>query len=113
MFTDECVRNCHGWEKFYDEKNIPFHIVKSRGYVNRVFNDSVLFLPEACSYINADYFLVDLRSFPFCNYTEKEKMEIFDFFRNTVQHGRADRNSAENVKKIAGKVTRGNYQRGF
>lgn len=113
VFTDECVHSCHGWEKFYDEKNIPFHIVKSRGYVNRVFNDSLLFLPEACSYINADYFLVDLRSFPFLSHTAKDKQEIFTFFENTVQRGRPDKISSENVKKIIGKVTRGNYQRGF
>ena len=105
MFTAEC-KNCSGSETFYDEKEIPFHIVKTPGYINRVFNDAMLYIPEAVDQVNADSFLLDFRSLPFLSTSRAGKLAIFDFFAG-------DRKKYEDAKKAAGLITRGNYQRGF
>jgi putative protease len=97
---------CSGYETFYDEKEIPFHIVKSPGYINRVFNDALLYIPEAVNQVDADCFLLDFRALPFMHLSQDDKMAIFDCFSG-------DRNAQERAKASAGSVTRGNWQRGF
>jgi len=105
MFTAEC-ENCSGSETFYDEKEIPFHIIKTPGYINRVFNDAILYIPEAVEQVNADSFLLDFRSLPFLGISQAGKLAIFDFFAG-------DRKKYAEAKNAAGFITRGNYQRGF
>ena len=104
-FSTQC-RFCSGYETFYDEKEIPFHIVKSPGYINRVFNDALLYIPEAVGQVDADCFLLDFRALPFVRMSQEEKLAIFDCFRG-------DRSLAEKAKAAVGAVTRGNWQRGF
>ena len=104
-FTDAC-RGCGGYETFYDEKEIPFHIVKSPGYINRVFNDALLYIPEAVGQVAADCFLLDFRALPFIRMSQEEKLGILNCFKG-------DRSLSEKAKSVAGAVTRGNWQRGF
>ena len=104
-FTEQC-RACSGSETFYDEKEIPFHIVKSPGYINRVFNDALLYIPEAVSQASVDCFLLDFRALPFMHLSSDDKLAIFDYFGG-------DRGMAERAKSAAGRITRGNWQRGF
>ena len=104
-FTEQC-RACSGSETFYDEKEIPFHIVKSPCYINRVFNDALLYIPEAVSQASADSFLLDFRALPFMHLSSDDKLAIFDYFGG-------DRGMAERAKSAAGRITRGNWQRGF
>lgn len=111
-FTEKC-RNCSAYEKFYDEKNIPFHVVKTPGQINRVFNDSLFFLPELCRDVNADYLLLDFRQLPFVSFTDWEKKEIFNYFASLIKTGKNDRDKGDAVKRMAGAVTRGNFRRGF
>lgn len=99
-------KGCSGYEIFYDEKEIPFHIVKSPGYINRVFNDALLYIPEAVNQVNADCFLLDFRALPFIHMSQEDKLAIFDCFNG-------DRTLSEKAKATAGSVTRGNWQRGF
>ena len=105
QFSASC-RLCNGYETFYDEKEIPFHIVKSSGYINRVFNDALLYIPEAVNQVAADCFLLDFRALPFIHMSQEDKLTIFDCFNG-------DRTLAEKAKAAAGSVTRGNWQRGF
>ncbi len=111
-FSEKCA-GCSASERFYDEKNIPFHVVKTPGQVNRVFNDSILFLPEVCREVNADYILLDFRKLPFMDYTDREKKEIFNYFSTLIRTGKNDREKSDAVRRIAGSVTRGNFRRGF
>ena len=104
-FTEQC-RACSGSETFYDEKEIPFHIVKSPGYINRVFNDALLYIPEAVNQAAADSFLLDFRSLPFMHLSADDKLAIFDCFNG-------DRSAQERAKAVAGSITRGNWLRGF
>ena len=104
-FSPLC-KGCSGYETFYDEKEIPFHIVKSPGYINRVFNDALLYIPEAVNQVAADCFLLDFRALPFIHMSQEDKLTIFDCFNG-------DRTLAEKAKAAAGSVTRGNWQRGF
>ena len=104
-FSASC-RLCSGYETFYDEKEIPFHIVKSPGYINRVFNDALLYIPEAVNQVAADCFLLDFRALPFIHMSQEDKLTIFDCFNG-------DRALSEKAKAAAGSVTRGNWQRGF
>ena len=104
-FTEAC-RFCSGYETFYDEKEIPFHIVKSPGYINRVFNDALLFIPEALNQAAVDCFLLDFRALPFIHMSQEDKLAIFDYFGG-------DRSLAERAKSACHAITRGNWQRGF
>ncbi|MBR5915525.1 MAG: U32 family peptidase [Spirochaetia bacterium] len=104
-FSASC-RLCSGYETFYDEKEIPFHIVKSPGYINRVFNDALLYIPEAVNQVAADCFLLDFRALPFIHMSQEDKLTIFDCFNG-------DRALSEKAKAAAGSITRGNWQRGF
>ncbi|MBO7093927.1 MAG: DUF3656 domain-containing protein, partial [Spirochaetia bacterium] len=104
-FSASC-RFCSGYETFYDEKEIPFHIVKSPGYINRVFNDALLYIPEAVSQVDADSFLLDFRALPFMHLSQEDKLTIFECFNG-------DRSLSEKAKAAAGAITRGNWQRGF
>jgi putative protease len=104
-FSGAC-KLCSGYETFYDEKDIPFHIVKSPGYINRVFNDALLYIPEAVNQVDADCFLLDFRTFPFMHLDQENKLAIFDCFSG-------DRSLSEKAKTAAGSVTRGNWLRGF
>ncbi|MBO7430164.1 MAG: U32 family peptidase [Spirochaetia bacterium] len=104
-FSASC-RFCSGYETFYDEKEIPFHIVKSSGYINRVFNDALLYIPEAVSQVDADCFLLDFRALPFMHLSQENKLTIFECFKG-------DRSLSEKAKAAAGAITRGNWQRGF
>ncbi len=104
-FTEAC-RSCSGSETFYDEKEIPFHIVKSPGYINRVFNDALLFIPEAVGQMAADCFLLDMRALPFMHLTREDKLAIYGYFGGDVS-------LAGRAKASCGAVTRGNWQRGF
>ena len=104
-FSGAC-KLCSGYETFYDEKDIPFHIVKSPGYINRVFNDALLYIPEAVNQVDADCFLLNFRALPFIHLSQEDKMAIFDCFKG-------DRSLSEKAKTAAGSVTRGNWLRGF
>ncbi|MBO7516224.1 MAG: U32 family peptidase, partial [Spirochaetia bacterium] len=104
-FSASC-KACRGYETFYDEKEIPFHIVKSPGYINRVFNDALLYIPEAVSQVDADSFLLDFRALPFMHLSQEDKLTIFECFNG-------DRSLSEKAKAAAGAITRGNWQRGF
>lgn len=104
-FSSLC-KGCRGYETFYDEKEIPFHIVKSSGYINRVFNDALLYIPEAVSQVDADCFLLDFRALPFMRMSQEDKLAIFDCFSG-------DRTAQDRARSAAGAVTRGNWQRGF
>ena len=104
-FTEAC-RVCSGSETFYDEKEIPFHIVKSPGYINRVFNDALLYIPEAVKAVAADSFLLDFRSLPFMHLSADDKLAIYDCFNG-------DRTAQERAKTADGSITRGNWLRGF
>ena len=104
-FSSLC-KGCSGYETFYDEKEIPFHIVKSPGYINRVFNDALLYIPEAVNQVAADCFLLDFRTLPFMHLNQDDKLAIFDCFSG-------DRTAQEKAKAAAGSITRGNWQRGF
>ena len=104
-FSASC-KACSGYETFYDEKEIPFHIVKSPGYINRVFNDALLYIPEAVSQVDADCFLLDFRALPFMHLSQEDKLTIFECFNG-------DRSLSEKAKAAAGAITRGNWQRGF
>ena len=104
-FSSAC-KYCTGYEAFYDEKEIPFHIVKSPGYINRVFNDALLYLPEAVTQGNADCFLLDFRALPFIHLSQEDKLAIYNCFRG-------EENAQERARAAAGAVTRGNWQRGF
>ena len=105
QFSEAC-RLCSGYETFYDEKEIPFHIVKSPGYINRVFNDALLYIPEAVNQVAADCFLLDFRALPFIHMSAEDKLTIYNCFAG-------DRTLAEKAKAAVGSVTRGNWQRGF
>lgn len=88
-------------------------MVKTPGQINRVFNDSLFFLPELCRDVNADYLLLDFRQLPFVSFTDREKKEIFNYFASLIKTGKNDRDKGDAVKRIAGAVTRGNFRRGF
>ena len=109
----QCLNGCANYTEYFDERNIPFHIVKSIGHQNRIFNDSLLFLPEAISQINAEYFVLDLRNFPFLNFSTNQKIEIINFFSKIITSGKIDKSAEKEMKNLIGKITRGNYQRGF
>lgn len=104
-FSAAC-KACSGYETFYDEKEIPFHIVKSPGYINRVFNDALLYIPEAVNQVAADCFLLDFRALPFIHMSQEDKLTIYNCFAG-------NRTLADKAKSAAGSVTRGNWQRGF
>ena len=104
-FSASC-RLCSGYETFYDEKESPFHIVKSPGYINRVFNDALLYIPEAVNQVAADCFLLDFRALPFIHMSQEDKLTIYNCFAG-------NRTLADKAKSAAGSVTRGNWQRGF
>lgn len=108
-----CLKGCDNYTKFSDEKDIPFHVLKSAGHYNRLFNEAQLFLPEAVQNINADYYLTDFRDLQFNRYTKSEKLEIVDFFEKIISCNRIDKEKEKSIKAIIGKVTKGNYQRGF
>ncbi|MBI9071142.1 MAG: U32 family peptidase [Melioribacteraceae bacterium] len=108
-----CIKGCDNYTKYFDERNIPFHIVKSYGHINRIFNDALLFLPEAINDINAEYFLLDFRQFAFSKLTREQKLRITRFFQSTIDLKKLDQTELKSIKGIIGSVTRGNYQRGF
>lgn len=110
---DACQNGCINYTKYFDEKNIPFHILKSAGHQNRIFNDAALFLPDAVNQIDADYFLLDFRNFPFTNYSNIDKREILNFFSSLAEGKKLSREKEKEIKNILGRTTRGNYQRGF
>lgn len=110
---DACLNGCINYTEYSDEKNVPFHIVKSAGHLNRIFNDSFLFIPEAMEQINADYYLLDFRSFPFVKINNNEKKQILDYFNNLIFDAETARRKEKNIKQIIGNVTYGNYKRGF
>lgn len=108
-----CHKGCENYAQFSDEKNIPFHILKSKGHLHRIYNDALLYLPEAVGQINADYFTLDLRSLPFYGLKIEHKLEIIDFFSSIINEFKIDQDQNTRVKKLIGKITRGNYLRGF
>lgn len=111
--NDACQNDCINYTKYFDEKNIPFHILKSAGHQNRIFNDALLFLPDAVNQINADYFLLDFRKFPFAKTTTEENRKILTFFSNLISGKKNLKSEEKKIKTLIGKTTRGNYQRGF
>lgn len=112
--TDQgCLNGCVNYTKYYDERNIPFHIVKSAGHQNRIFNDALLFLPEAINQTNADYYLLDFRTLNFNTRSKEDNIAIVNFFSDLVNTGASNKQNEKSVKELIGKITRGNYQRGF
>jgi len=110
---DTCQNGCLNYTKYFDEKNIPFHILKSIGHQNRIFNDAILFLPDAVNQIETDYFLLDFRNFPFIKTTTDENRSILNFFFNLISGNKNLKDKEKEIKTLIGKTTKGNYQRGF
>lgn len=108
-----CLKGCSNYTEYFDEMNVPFHITKTPGFIHRIFNDASLFIPEAVTQTNADYYLLDFRSFPFFNLNKKDKITIYRFFNNIIRNGVIDKQQEKLIKEILKNTTRGNYTRGF
>lgn len=108
-----CRSDCENYTAVYDEKNIPFHIVKQRGNINQVYNNSILFTPEALVDLSCNYYHLDLRDMPFKKYSFEEKITIVSFFQKILSEGFVDKKDEKKVKEILFPVTGGNYRRGF
>ncbi len=107
----KCRAFCENYSTFYDEKNVPFHVVKNRGFLNRIYNDSLLFLPQAVKDLDVDYFLLDLRGMPFYSLSRETKMELVNFFRETAKGNNGLKEGP--IKEKLPPLTYGNYRRGF
>lgn len=109
----ECLNSCSNYTTYNDEVNVPFHIVKSFGHLNRIFNDSILFLPEAILNVKSDYYLIDFRNLPFNKYDRADKLKIIHFFQNIINTNTINPKEEKQIKNLVNKITRGNYNRGF
>jgi len=89
-----------------------FHAVKEPWQETRVYNDPILWIPEAVARFRgkAARFLLDFRNFPFFRLPVRQKREIFDFF-SRVARG-IDR-ARKPEYSPAFPVTSGLYRRGL
>ncbi|MEW6381698.1 MAG: U32 family peptidase [bacterium] len=117
---ERCLTSCRQYAVWYDERNMPFYVYKRPGAYTQVFNNAVLFTPEAVRQLKGriSWFVLDMRSFPFYHLTGREKRMILDYMAGILAgeqgHNQQDREGdRQAIKRILPATTTGHFKRGI
>jgi collagenase-like PrtC family protease len=83
---EQCLPSCRQYAVWCDELDMPFYVYKRPGAYTQVFNNAVLFIPEAVHLLRGriSHFVLDMRSFPFYQLALADKKKIMDYFARTL-----------------------------
>ncbi|HOV62754.1 MAG TPA: U32 family peptidase [Spirochaetia bacterium] len=113
---ENCFHSCEYSRTWFDERELPFHIVKRSSSYTQIFNDPILSIPQAVRRFWGRFssFVLDLRDLPFYNLTPREKEVIFQYYRSLPESKPAtDESVRDFVRDVVPSVTKGNYERGL
>jgi len=119
-WDEQCLPSCQQYAVWYDELDMPFHVCKRTGAYTQVFNNAVLFIPEAMHLLRGmiSHFVLDMRSFPFYHPALADKKKIMDYFTRTLagesgqDQDKKDQDKKA-MKKILSETTTGHFKRGI
>ena len=101
-FQDKnCFYNCTKSGTIIDQDNNTFHIEKRSWNNTEIYNDPILYIPEALKEFDFNY-LLDYRDFSFFRLSDSKKCKIYESFKNQIIFPSLIKNR-----------TYGNYNRGL
>jgi putative protease len=115
---EQCLLSCRNYAVWYDELGVPFHIYKKAGAHTQIFNNAVLFIPEAVRLLRGmvSYFVLDIRSFPFYDLALADKKKIVDYLIGILAgelDREQDRKAIRKIKETLPETTTGHFKRGL
>jgi len=83
---EQCLPSCRQYAVWYDELDMPFYVYKRPGAYTQVFNNAILFIPEAVHLLRGriSHFVLDMRSFPFYHLALADKKKAIDYFAQAL-----------------------------
>ncbi|MBN2051180.1 MAG: U32 family peptidase [Spirochaetales bacterium] len=107
-----CHTSCSRHRDFTGTGGGRFHIDKSPWQETRIFNDAILWIPEAVSRFRGqiDRFILDFRNLSFYSLSRETKGEIIDFF-SALLKGSGEKNRRDYKPPFP--ITAGLYRRGL
>lgn len=112
-YIDDKCSSCKNNESFKDEHNHLFHIEKKSGYINRIFDDKVLFALKEILKSNSDYYLLDFRKFQFTKSDNKDNQEIINFCTTLIENRTLNQKRLNSIKTKFHSTSTGSFETGI
>ncbi|MEW5803976.1 MAG: DUF3656 domain-containing protein, partial [bacterium] len=109
----QCLTFCEQYAVWYDEMDMPFYVYKRPGAYTQIFNNAILFIPEAVHLLRGriSRFVLDMRNFPFYQLTMDQKWKIMIYFTGIMTGEPGQDKDA--IKEMLPKTTSGHFKRGI